>query len=92
MISTSDLTMVVLAFLIGYINDLNSPQKYYYHDTIVKVYKKYQCPNHCKIIHPHFVYYKSLTNGIVIEKSLLGKKVKEKKNRKKKLNVDIYMQ
>jgi hypothetical protein len=79
-----DLVMIVLAFLIGYLDDITGPQHHYYQDTSVKVYKKYQCPNHCKIIHPHFVYYNSLTNGIVIEKSLLGKKIKVKKNKKKK--------
>ena len=84
MISQSDLIMVVLAFLIGYIDDATGPKLYYYKDTIVNVYKKYQCPKHCKINHPHFVYYNSHTNGIVIDKSLLGEKVKTKKEKRKK--------
>ena len=83
MISTSDLIMVGLAFLIGYINNNTGPQLFYYEDKIVNVYKKYQCPIYCEISHPHFVYYNSLTNGIVIEKSKLGKKIKDKKPYKK---------
>ena len=76
--------MIALAFTIGYVNDVTGPQHHYYQDTTVKVYKKYQCPKYCKINHVHFVYYNSLENGMVIEKSLLGKKIKKKKSRKKK--------
>ena len=83
MISTSDLVMVMLAFLIGYIDDITGPQLHHYQDKIVNVYKNYQCPKYCEIKHPHFVYYNSPINGIVIKKSLLGKKVKQKKNNKK---------
>ena len=83
MISTSDLIMVVLAFLIGYLDDIYGPQLYYYQDNIVNVYEKYQCPTYCKINHPHFVYYNSHTNGMVIDKNQLGKKIKEKKITKK---------
>ena len=84
MISTSDMVMVVLAFLIGYIDDATGPKLYYYKGDMVNVYKKYQCPKHCKINHPHFVYYNSHTNGIVIDKSFLGERVKEKKVKRKK--------
>ena len=84
MISQSDIIMVILAFLIGYIDDATGPQLYHYQDEVVNVYKKYQCPKHCKIIHPHFVYFNSHTNGMVIDESLLGKKVKKKKSNKKK--------
>jgi len=76
--------MIVLAFLIGYLDDITGPQHYHYQDKTVNVYEKYQCPKYCEIIHPHFVYYNSLTNGIVIDESLLGKKIKEKKNQRKK--------
>ena len=70
--------------MIGYLDDIYGPQLYHYENKIVNVYEKYQCPKYCKVDHPHFVYYKSHTNGIVIDKSKLGKKVKEKKNHKKK--------
>ncbi len=84
MISQSDLIMIVLAFLIGYIDDVTGPQLHQYHDGVVNVYKKYQCPKHCQVNHPHFVYFNSDTNGMVIDKSDLGKKIKKKKSRRKK--------
>ena len=84
MISQSDLTTIVFALLIGYIDDFFGPQLYHYEDKVVNVYKKYQCPKHCAVNHPHFVYYNSHTNGMVIDKNSLGKKIKKKKNRKKK--------
>ena len=73
-----------MAFLIGYIDDVSGPQPYYYQDEIVIVDKNYQCPKSCGVNHNHSVYYKSLTNGIVIEKNLLGEKYKVKKTRRKK--------
>tara|TARA_Y100001973_G_C5099462_1_gene281861 strand:+ start:297 stop:527 length:231 start_codon:yes stop_codon:yes gene_type:complete len=76
--------MIALAFLLGYLDDYFGPQLYHYQDRIVNVYEKYQCPKYCKINHPHFVYYKSLTNGIVIDKNQLGPKVKKKKVSNKK--------
>jgi hypothetical protein len=76
--------MVLLAFAIGYIDDINSPKPHYYENEIVMVDKKYQCPKHCAVNHRHHVYFKSDTDGIVIDENLLGKKVKEKKSRKKK--------
>ena len=75
---------IVFVLVIGYIDDLIGPQLYEYEDKIVNVYKKYQCPKNCGAIHPHYVYFNSHTNGMVIEESLLGKKVKEKKSRRKK--------
>jgi hypothetical protein len=84
MISESDLIAVVLAFLIGYIDDINSPKPYNYENQIVIVDKKYQCPTYCGVNHNHSVYYNSLTNGMVIDKNQLGERIKEKKfNRKK---------
>ena len=79
-----DLVLIGFAFLIGYLSDITGPQHHHYRDKTVNVYEKYQCPKYCEIIHPHFVYYNSLTNGIVIEKSLLGEKIKKKKSRRKK--------
>ena len=84
MISQSDLIAVVLAFLIGYIDDANGPKAYHYKKQIVIVYEKYQCPTYCGVNHNHFVYYNSLTNGMVIDKNQLGDRYKEKINRKKK--------
>ena len=84
MITTSDLIMIGLAFLIGYLDDIYGPQPYYYNGKIVIVDKKYQCPTYCGVNHNHSVYFNSHTNGMVIDKNQLGKKVKEKKvNRKK---------
>ena len=79
-----DLVLIVLAFGIGYIDDISGPQQHNYEDKIVNVYEKYQCPIYCEVNHPHFVYYNSLTDGMVIEKSLLGEKIKKKKSRRKK--------
>ena len=76
--------LIVLAFGIGYIGDVTGPQHHHYLDKTVNVYEKYQCPKYCDTHHPHFVYYNSLTNGIVIDKSLLGEKIKKKKSRRKK--------
>ena len=74
--------MIILAFTIGYIDDVMGPQPYHYQDTIVIVDKKYQCPKHCAIHHQHSVYYDGY--GMTVDKNQLGKKYKEKKNRKKK--------
>ena len=41
MISQSDLIMVGLAFLIGYLDDIYGPQPYHYKNQIVIVDKKY---------------------------------------------------
>ena len=48
------------------------------------VNKKYQCPNHCKVNHPHNVYFSSETGGIVIDEDRLGKRIKEKKKKEEK--------
>ena len=84
MISQSDLIMVGLAFLIGYLDDIYGPQPYHYKNEIVIVDKNYQCPKHCGVNHNHSVYYNSHENGMVIDKNQLGKKFKEKKIRQKK--------
>ena len=84
MITQSDLILVGLAFLIGYLNDTVGPQPYHYQDKIVIVDKNYQCPKNCGVNHSHSVYYNSHENGMVIDKNQLGKKFKEKKIRQKK--------
>ena len=70
--------MIVLAFTIGYIDDVTGPQPYHYQDTIVVVDKKYQCPKHCAVSHYHSVFYEGY--GMTIDKNNLGKKVKKKNN------------
>ena len=84
MISQSDLIMVGLAFLIGYLDDIYGPQPYHYENEIVIVDRKYQCPTYCGVDHNHSVYFEGETNGMVVDKTKLGKKFKEKKSRKKK--------
>ncbi len=83
MISESDLMMVVLAFAIGYIDDVTGPQKYHYANGIVIVDKKYQCPIYCAVNHSHSVYFEGKSIGMVVEKSELGKRYKPPKKRKK---------
>lgn len=84
MISESDLVMIILAFLIGYIDDVTGPQKYYYEDTIVEVNSKYQCPTYCGVNHHHSVWHEGMDGyGMFIDKSLLKKKYKEKKIKRK---------
>ena len=73
-----------ISISIGYIDDITGPQTYYYGNEIVIVYEKYQCPKYCEVNHSHYVYYNSLTNGMVIDKNHLGEKFKTKKNHKKK--------
>ena len=83
MITQSDLILIGLAFLIGYLNDTIGPQPYHYENQIVIVDKKYQCPTHCAVKHNHSVYFKDESKGMIIDKNQLGKKVKKKKSRKK---------
>ena len=73
---------IVFALLLGYIDDVITPQAYHYQDTIVIVDKKYQCPKHCAVKHQHSVFYDGY--GMTIDKNQLGKKVKKKKSRRKK--------
>ena len=74
--------MIVIAFAIGYIDDVTGPQPYHYEGEIVIVDKKYQCPTYCGVSHSHKVYFEG--NGMVIDKSKLGKKVNNKKYPRKK--------
>ena len=78
MINGSDLILLGLAFLIGFINDANGPKEYHYQNHIVVVYKKYQCPKNCEVNHYHYVYYNSVTDGLVIDKDKVGKRYKRK--------------
>ena len=71
--------MVVLAFLIGYIQNETGPQEYEYKNEIVVVDKNYQCPTYCAVNHNHKVYFSSETGGIVINEEELGKKIKSRK-------------
>jgi hypothetical protein len=73
----------VLAYLIGYIDDITGPQPYHYKNQIVIVDKKYQCPVYCEVNHHHSVYFNGGFSQMVIDKNQLGKKVKEKKTNKK---------
>ena len=82
MITQSDLILVGLAFLIGYLNDTIGPQPYHYKNQIVIVDRKYQCPKHCAVNHNHSVYFENESNGMIIDKNKLGKKYKVKKKKK----------
>ena len=82
-----DLVGIAFFLLLGYTDDLILPKYYHYENTVVGVYKQYQCPHHCAVDHYHFVYYNSeMTNNfnMCIDKSKLGKKYRPKKNKKKK--------
>ena len=82
-----DWVSIILALLLGYVDDLILPKYYFYEDTIVGVYKKYQCPTHCGANHHHLAYYDREITGnhlMYVDKSKLGKKYQPKKSRKKK--------
>ena len=84
-----DLVGIVLFVLLGYLDDLILPQYYFYEDTIVGVYKKYQCPTYCGANHPDLVYYdKEITGdiGMCIDKSKLKEKYTKKRHKKKLSN------
>ena len=75
--------LVAIATIIGYIDDATGPKEYYYGNRVVVVYDKYQCPVYCGVKHNHYVYYETETNGMVIDKNLLGERIKKKKKKKK---------
>ena len=82
-----DLVGILLFVLLGYLDDLILPKYYFYEDTIVGVYKKYQCPRHCGANHHHLVYHNKEITGnyfMYVDKSKLGKKYKPKKLSNKK--------
>ena len=76
--------VVVLAFLIGYIDDVTGPQLYHYKNQIVMVDKKYQCPTYCEIIHCHSVYYEDESIGMVVAEDELGDRYKEPKRKRRR--------
>ena len=83
---TVDLVGIVLFVLLGYLDDLILPRYYFYEDTIVGVYRPYQCPTYCGADHPHLVYYdRKITGdiGMYIEKSDLKEKYTKKRHIKK---------
>ena len=85
-ILTVDWVGILLFVLLGYLDDLILPRYYFYEDTIVGVYKKYQCPVYCGADHPHLVYYdREITGdiGMYIEKSNLKERYTKKRHKKK---------
>ena len=81
-----DLVGILLFVLLGYLDDLILPKYYFYEDTIVGVYKKYQCPIYCGANHPHLVYYdREITGdiGMYIDKSKLKERYSKKRHKKK---------
>ena len=74
--------IIVIAFLIGFINEKTKPQKHYYENRIVTVYKKYQCPNYCEVDHYHYVYYDRTVvehGQMYIDSSKIGERYKSPK-------------
>jgi len=87
MISLEDLILIGIFALIAFVGDKIKPQEYYYGNTIVTVYKKYQCPNYCAADHFHYVYFDSTlieSGKMYIDKDKLGEKYKGDKNEKTK--------
>ena len=83
---TVDWVGIILLVLLGYLDDLILPQYYFYEDTIVGGYKKYQCPTHCGVNHPHLAYYDREVTGyyhMYIDKSKLKEKYTKKRHEKK---------
>ena len=78
---TETIIIIGIALLIGFVNEKTKPQKHYYENKIVTVYKKYQCPIYCETDHHHYVYYDSTIvepSNMYIDKDKLGKKFKIK--------------
>jgi len=71
------LIIILIASILGIVNEKTKPQEYYYENRIVTVYKKYQCPIYCEVDHFHYVYYDSTLVGYgrqYIDKDKLGKR------------------
>ena len=90
-IGNGDLILIVIAFLVGFLNDKYGPQNYHYKETQVVLDKKYQCPKHCDVNHYHSVYFETETDGMTIEKNKLGKKIKKKKKKQLFYIYNIYI-
>ena len=71
---TETLIIIGIAVTVGFVNDKTKPNEYYYKNSIVTVYKKYQCPTYCEIDHYHYVYYNSTLDGMSVDKSKIGKR------------------
>ena len=74
------LIIILIASILGFVNEKTKPREYYYENRIVTVYKKYQCPKYCEIDHYHYVYYDSTLVGHgrqCIDKDKLGERYKE---------------
>ena len=74
------LIVIIIASMIGIVNEKTKPKEYYYENRIVTVYKKYQCPTYCEADHFHYVYFDSTIveeGQMCIDKEKLGKKHKE---------------
>ena len=84
--TNEDLIMILIAFLLGYVDDINKPKEYYYGDThnVILVDKKYQCPTYCAVDHNHYVYFSSDSNGMTIDQERLGPRYKPPKKDKQR--------
>ncbi len=72
--------IIGIASTIGFVGDRINPKEYYYEDSIVTVYKKYQCPKYCQVDHFHYVYFKDVINEkdkICIDREKLGEEYKK---------------
>ena len=77
---TETIIIIVIAFTIGFVNDKIKPKMYYYKDSIVTVYKKYQCPKYCEVRHFHYVYFEDMMNEkdkMCIDREKLGEEYKK---------------
>ena len=86
MLLNIDWVGIVLVVLLGYLDDLILPQYYHYENTVVGIYKKYQCPTHCAVNHPHLAYYDREVTGyyhMYIDKSKLKERYSKKRHEKK---------
>ena len=74
------LILILIASILGFVNEKTKPQEYYYENRIVTVYKKYQCPIYCEADHFHYVYFDSTIveeGQMYIDKEKLGERYKE---------------
>ena len=74
------LIVILIASILGIVNEKTKPKEYYYENRIVTVYKKYQCPTYCEADHFHYVYFDSTIveeDQMYIDKEKLGERYKE---------------
>ncbi len=87
MISESDLIILVLAFLLGFISENTGPQTYEYKGEFIVIDSKYQCPTRCAVNHNHSAYYDEnviKSNRMYVNKDDLGEKIKKNKRKNKR--------